>query len=85
MKNRERKRGGTVVATMTINRIVNDEDNEFIVTVQGYFNPAQHGGEIDPSWNAYIDYEDACNDAGERVILTKDEEDKALEALWEAA
>lgn len=76
---RNRKRGGTVTATMSVIR--NYEDIE--IKVSGYFNPEQNGGWDEPSWSAYVEFEGANDADGNTITLTGDEiacaEQKMLE------
>jgi len=78
---RNRKRGGTVTATMSVIR--NYEDIE--IEVSGYFNPEQNGGMTDPSWSAYVEFEEALDADGNPFELTKDEIADAEYRLLEAA
>jgi len=78
---RNRKRGGTVTATMSVIR--NDEDID--IEVSGYFNPEQNGGMTDPSWSAYVEFEGALDADGNPFELTKDEIADAEYRLLEAA
>lgn len=59
---RNRKRGGTVTATMSVIR--NYEDIE--IEVSGYFNPEQNGGWDEPSWSAYVEFEGAMTPTATR-------------------
>ena len=78
---RNRKHGGTVRTEMSIIR--NDEDID--VLVSGYYNPEQNGGMTDPSWSAYVEFEEAVNSDWVVVQLTAEEIEWAKEALMEAA
>ena len=78
---RNRKRGGTVTATMSVIR--NYEDLE--IEVSGYFNPEQNGGMTDPSWSAYVEFEGAKDADGNTITLTDDEIDYAEQKMLEAA
>ena len=78
---RNRKRGGTVTATMSVIR--NYEDIE--VEVSGYFNPEQNGGMTDPSWSAFVEFEAAKDADGNTITLTDDEIDYAEQKMLESA
>ena len=78
---RNRKRGGTVTATMSVIR--NYEDIE--IEVSGYFNPEQNGGMTDPSWSAYVEFEGAKDADGNTITLTDDEIDYAEQKMLEEA
>lgn len=76
-----KKRGGTVTATMSVIR--NYEDIE--IEVFGYFNPEQNGGWDDPSWSAYVDFEGANDADGNAITLTDDEIAYAEQKMLEEA
>ena len=78
---RNRKRGGTVTASMSVIR--NDEDID--VLVSGYYNPEQNGGWDDPSWSAFVEFEAARDADGNTITLTDDEIDYAEQKMLEAA
>ena len=78
---RNRQRGGTVTATMSVIR--NYEDIE--VEVSGYFNPEQNGGMTDPSWSAFVEFEAAKDADGNTITLTDDEIDYPEQKMLEAA
>ena len=78
---RNRKRGGTVTASMSVIR--NDEDID--VLVSGYYNPEQNGGWDDPSWSAFVEFEAAKDADGNTITLTDDEIDYAEQKMLEAA
>ena len=78
---RNRKRGGTVTASMSVIR--NYEDIE--IEVSGYFNPEQNGGWDEPSWSAYVEFEGAKDADGNPFTLTPDEIDYAEQKMMEEA
>ena len=78
---RNRKRGGTVTASMSVIR--NDEDID--VLVSGYYNPEQNGGMTDPSWSAYVEFEGANDADGNPFTLTPDEIADAEQKMLEEA
>ena len=78
---RNRKRGGTVTASMSVIR--NDEDID--VLVSGYYNPEQNGGWDDPSWSAFVEFEAAKDADGNTITLTDDEIDYAEQKMLEEA
>ena len=78
---RNRKRGGTVTASMSVIR--NDEDID--VLVSGYYNPEQNGGWDDPSWSAFVEFEAAKDADGNTITLTDDEIDYAEQKMMEEA
>jgi len=79
-----RKHSGNVSATITILRLDHEgEEHEIDVEVQGYYTPEQNGGMTDPSWSADIDFETAVTATGDKITLTDNEVDSALDALWE--
>jgi hypothetical protein len=78
---RNRKHGGTVTTEMSVIR--NDEDID--IEVSGYFNPEQNGGMTDPSWSAYVEFEEAQDANGNPFTLTPDEIADAEYRLLEAA
>ena len=78
---RNRKRGGTVTASMSVIR--NDEDID--VLVSGYYNPEQNGGWDDPSWSAFVEFEAARDADGNTITLTDDEIDYAEQKMLEEA
>lgn len=78
---RNRKRGGTVTATMSVIR--NYEDIE--IEVSGYFNPEQNGGWDEPSWSDYVEFEGANDADGNPFTLTPDEIADAEQKMLEAA
>ena len=82
---RNRKRGGTVTAEMSVIRIVGGEEVDIDIEVSGYFEPEQNGGWDDPSWPANVTFEDAQDMDGNTVVLTKDEIVHAEELMLEAA
>ena len=78
---RNRKRGGTVTASMSVIR--NYEDIE--IEVSGYFNPEQNGGWDEPSWSAYVEFEGANDADGNPFTLTPDEIADAEQKMMEEA
>ena len=78
---RNRKRGGTVTATMSVIRSYEDLEIE----VSGYFNPEQNGGWDDPSWSAYVEVEGANDADGNPFTLTPDEIADAEQKMMEEA
>lgn len=81
------KRARQVSATIHVLRYSGEEEIEIPVEVTGYYEPAQDGGQTDPSWDANITFETATQDAPEgpiTIILSDDEQETAVEALWQS-
>jgi len=81
------KRARQVAATIHVLRYTGEEEIEIPVEVTGYYEPAQEGGQTDPSWDANITFETATQDAPTGPIeltLTADEQERAVEALWQS-
>lgn len=81
------KRARQVSATIHVLRYSGEEETEIPVEVTGYYEPAQNGGQTDPSWDANITFETAIQGTSGSSIdigLTADEQERAVEALWQS-